>query len=94
MKNETQMATLIGLLDEAKDLSGQFSGGYSGNFFSAEEFHTALIESVDKLRNGDMSQLNELHFWFLPTSCWDDFIGMEGAFLANQISELLIEMIR
>jgi hypothetical protein len=92
VRKEVQIQQLIVFLDQARDLAGQFTGGYSGEFFSAEEFHTALAESIDQFKNGDESQLDRLYVWFLPTSCWDDFIGMEGMSLANEISELLSEI--
>jgi len=92
MAIETDIKLLMGLLTEAESLAGQFSGGYSGEFFSAEEFHTALVESISKLKSGDYSQLETLNLWFLPTSCWDDFVGSVGQDLANQISGLLVKM--
>jgi len=92
MTTETDNIKLIELLDKAEHLAGQFSGGYSGQFFSAEEFHLALVDSITKLKNGDKSQLYQLNIWFLPTSCWDDFIGRDGKDLANEISETLVKM--
>lgn len=77
------------LLDKAEKLASEFQGGYSGQFFSAEEFHQALFDSINKFKQGDNTQLDQLHIWFLPTSCWDDFIGIEGQALANEISGLL-----
>lgn len=92
MTKETDNIKLIELLDKAEHLAGQFSGGYSGQFFSAEEFHLALVYSITKLKNGDKSQLYQLNIWFLTTSCWDDFIGRDGQELANEISETLVKM--
>lgn len=92
MAPETDLQKLIELLDEAKRLAAQFSSGYSGRFSSAEEFHSALKDSIAKLKAGDASQLEKLHLWFLPTSCWDDFVGKEGQSLANDISNLLTKM--
>jgi hypothetical protein len=80
---------LIDLLDKAEKLASEFLGGYSGQFLSAEEFHQALVDSISKFKQGDNTQLDKLHNWFLPTSCWDDFIGIEGQTLGNEISELL-----
>ena len=37
LTTETDMKKLIELLDKAEHLAGQYSGGYSGQFFSAEE---------------------------------------------------------
>ena len=92
MTTETDNIKLIELLDKAEHLAGQFSGGYSGKLFSAEEFHLALVDSITKLKNGDKSQLYQLNIWFLPTSCWDDFVGRDGQDLANEISDLLVKM--
>jgi hypothetical protein len=83
---------LIELLDKAEDLVGQFSGGYSGQFLSAEEFHSAMVDSIIKLKSGDNSQLEKLNIWFLPTSYWDEFVGSEGQDLANQISDILVKL--
>lgn len=77
------------LLDRAEQLASKFSGGYSEEFDSAEEFHRELLATINRLKEGDRSQLNRLHTWFLPTSCWDDFIGKEGQSLANEINEIL-----
>lgn len=92
LTTKTNTKKLLGLLDQAEHLAGQFSGGCSGQFNSAEDFHLALSDSITKLKNGDNSQLDKLNIWFLPTSCWDDFVGTEGQELANQISDLLITM--
>ncbi len=92
MATETNTKKLLGLLDHAEHLAGQFSGGCSGQFYSAEEFHLALSDSIAKLKNGDYSQLDKLTIWFLPTSFWDDFVGSKGQELANEISDLLINL--
>jgi len=80
---------LITLLERAEALAGQFSGGYSNNFFSAEEFHAALVDSIIKLKEGDTDQLNNLWLWFAPTCDWDDFIHKDGENLANEIHPLV-----
>jgi hypothetical protein len=92
MTTETDNKKLIELLGKAEHLAGQFSGGYSGQFLSAEEFHSALVGSITKLKNGDKSELGKLNIWFLPTSCWDNFLGSDGQDFANQISDLLVKM--
>jgi hypothetical protein len=89
MTTQTNHTKLIDLLDKAKKLAGEFQGGYSGQFFSAEEFHQALFDSINKCKQGDKTQLDKLHIWFLPTSCWDYFIGKDGQYLANKITQLL-----
>jgi hypothetical protein len=80
---------LIKLLDKAEKLVSEYSGGYSGIFLSAEEFHKALKLSIEQFKNGDNSKLDEFYIWFAPTSAWDDFVGSEGENLANQIFEIV-----
>jgi hypothetical protein len=80
---------LFELLDKAIQISENFSGGYSGDFLSAEEFHTALKISVDKFKAGDDTQLNNLYIWFAPTCQWDDFVGSNGIELGDEIFNLL-----
>ena len=94
METTNDYKKLFGLLDNAEKLASEFSGCYSGQFLSAEEFHLALKESIDKLKQGDKTQLDDLNLWFLPTSCWDDFIGRDGQYLANEISEILLKLTR
>jgi hypothetical protein len=77
------------LLAKAEQLAREFRGSHSSQFLSAEEFHVALLGSINKLKQGDLSQLRQLHIWFLPSSCWDDFIGKDGQDLAKDITELL-----
>jgi len=94
MTTESKIKKLIELLEKAEHLASQFSAGYSGEFLSAEEFHKALSNSITKYKNGDNAQLEELQIWFLPTSCWDDFIGFqdeEG--LGDEINYLLDKVI-
>lgn len=83
---------LLKLLDEAEQLASEYSGGYSSQFGSAEEFHQALLFSINEFKGGDRSQLQKLHLWFLPTSAWDDFIGKEGEEIANKISGMLSKL--
>ena len=89
MPNQTTDTKLFDLLKKAEQLASEFHGGYSGEFLSAEEFNQALKESFSRLKQGDQTQLKKLKVWFLPSSCWVDFIGTEGQALANEISELL-----
>ena len=69
MTTESDKKKLFELLYKAEHLAGQYTGGYSGEFLSAEEFHSALVDSITKLKNGDNSQLDKLYISFLPTSC-------------------------
>ena len=80
---------LLAKLIEAEELASQFRGGYSNEFDSATDFHAALKLAVEAFSNGDDKQLSKIKTWFLPTSCWDDFIGLDGEDLANQISSLI-----
>jgi hypothetical protein len=90
--DNSKLERLIKLLDEAEKLVGKFSGGYTNNFFSAQEFHTALADSINKLKAGDIDQLNDLWLWFAPTCDWDDFIHKDGEDLANEIHPLVTEL--
>ena len=92
-KYKAKKVLLFKLLDEAQVLEGEYSGGYSTTFLSAEEFHIALKESIIKLKNGDLQQLNRLHIWFAPTCSWDDFVGNAGIELGNEIYELVNEIL-
>jgi hypothetical protein len=92
MIENSKLERLVELLDEAEKLAGQYTGGYSDHFFSAEEFHTALAASIQKLKAGDNDQLNTLWLWFAPSYDWDDFISKAGQDLANKIFGLLIEL--
>lgn len=83
---------LFELLDEAEKLAGEFSGGYSSLFDAAEDFHTALQTAIQKLKDGDRTQLTNIHFWFAPTCAWDNFIGMDGKDLANEIVAILTDI--
>src|SRR5438128_114503 len=80
------------LLDSAEELASHFTGGYSNHFFSAEDFHAALADSIAKLKSGDTDQLDILWLWFAPTCDWDDFIHGEGEDLANEIFPLLTDL--
>jgi|GEM_PF-889439 len=91
-RDNIKIEGLIKLLDKAENLAGQFTGGYSNNFLSAQEFHAALKDSIKKLKAGDNDQLNELWLWFAPTCDWDDFIQKEGEDLANEIHPLVTEL--
>lgn len=92
MTDNSKLDQLIDLLDEAEKLAGEFTGGYSNNFFSTQEFHAAIVDSINKLKEGDTDQLNSLGLWFAPTCDWDDFIGLDGMKLGNQIFPLISEL--
>ena len=67
--------SLIKDLKKSAEILSEFSGGYSGEHLSAEEFHQDLIDRIIKLENGDDSVLEDLWIWFAPTCQWDDFVG-------------------
>jgi len=93
MTTSRDYTKLLVLLDKAEQIASKFQGGYSGQFLSAQEFHQALLNSINKLKEGDKSQIDALFLWFAPTSCWDDFIGKEGEGLANEIFSLISKLI-
>ena len=93
-KYESNKELLFQLLDEAQELASKYSGGYSNTFLSAEEFHIALTESIEKLKNGDKEQLKKLHIWFAPTCDWDDFIQIDGLEIGNKLYEIIYEIIK
>jgi hypothetical protein len=92
MTDTSKLELLLKLLDEAEKLAKEFSGGYSNNFSSAQEFHAALADSIAKLKTGDNDQLNYFCLWFAPTCDWDDLIRQDGEDLANKIYPLSAEL--
>ncbi len=92
MTDNPKLERLYLLLGKAEELARQFSGGYSNHFLSAEEFHSALNDSIGKLKSGDTDQLNNLWLWFAPTSDCDDFIHQDGQEIANELFPLLTEL--
>lgn len=93
-KREKEMGELFELLDKAEKLASEFSGGYSNNFSSAEEFHSALVDSIRKLKSGNIQEINRLWLWFAPTCDWDDLIGIVGKDIANETFKLLSDLNR
>lgn len=85
---------LFELLDKAEYLASEFSKGYSSGFDSAEGFHKALQLAIQKLKDGDHTQLTTIQFWFAPTSAWDTFVGMDGQELGNEIYSILAPLVR
>ena len=67
--------SLIADLNKAEKILSTRSGGYSGEYLSAEEFHTDLVNRIKKLSDGDESVIEDLWIWFTPTCQWDDFVG-------------------
>lgn len=94
MSIKPEFNQLLTLLGKAQELSSQYTGGYSEHFFSAEEFHAELKKSIQNLKAGELNELSNLQLYFIPTSDWDDFIGFEGMDLANEIFEIISELIK
>lgn len=84
------MKSLIKYLKKAESKLSNYTGGYSGEILSAEEFHSKLVQSISKLEKGDDSVLDELWLWFAPTCAWDDFVGdIElGELIWNKLDKL------
>jgi len=66
-----------------------YSGGYSGEYLSAKEFHEDFKKAIEDYIKGDNSKLELFYIWFAPTCAWDDFVGKEGEYLANEIFEIV-----
>ena len=69
------MKSLIKHLHKAEIELSNWSGGYSGEHFSAEEFRSDLRDRINRLEKGDRSVIEDLWIWFAPTCQWDDFVG-------------------
>lgn len=67
--------SLIKDLKKAAETLSEYSGGYSGEHLSAEEFYRDLVDRINKFENGDDSVIEDLWIWFAPTCQWDDFVG-------------------
>ena len=91
MTDNSKLERLFKLLGEAETLVKDFTGGYSSNFFSAQEFHAALSASIIKLKEGSEDQVNDLWVWFAPAGDWDAFTHREGEALGNEIFQLLTD---
>lgn len=74
-------------LDSALKLVSEYSGGYSGVFLSAEEFHKAFSDELSDLKHQNVPDFKKICVWFAPASAWDDFVGMDDMELGNRIFE-------
>lgn len=83
---------LIQLLDKAEEVVSKCSGGYSGNFLSAEEFHKELSAAIQEYKRGDTKKLDLFYRWFVPSSTWDDFVGHKGEVLGDKIFDLITKV--
>ncbi len=73
--NRNKMESLIRNLKKAEKILSEYSGGYSGEHLSAEEFHKDIVDRIKRLESGDKSVIEDLWIWFAPTCQWDDFVG-------------------
>jgi len=73
--NPIKMELLINDLKKAEKILSEYSGGYSGEHLSAEEFHKDLLDRIKELEKGDENVIEDLWIWFAPTCQWDDFVG-------------------
>ena len=69
----------------AKKILSKYSGGCSGEFTSAEDFHEELVKAIDKIELGNETDLSDFFYWFAPASEWDNFVGKEGEEIGNKI---------
>lgn len=86
-QNVSGFGELLVDLNRAEKLLNKFTGGYSDEFFSAEEFHLALVDMIIALKSEKAVDLMKLYQWFAPTGAWDDFVGEGGVKLGNKIFE-------
>ncbi|PKP19221.1 MAG: hypothetical protein CVU07_00320 [Bacteroidetes bacterium HGW-Bacteroidetes-23] len=82
-----ELFELFNDLEKAEKLLAQFNGGYSEVFFTAEDFHKSLVEEINEKKYENVPDFRQICMWFAPTSVWDDFVGVDGMELANQIYE-------
>lgn len=83
---------LIFLLVKAEKMVSNYTGGYSGEYLSAEEFYNDLRTAIEDFKNGDNTKLDQFYIWFAPTCAWDDFVGQEGENLGNEIFEIVTRL--
>ena len=82
-----ELFELFNDLEQAELKLSEISGGYSGIFSSAKEFHKEFVEELNDLKHQNIPDFKRICIWFAPTSAWDDFIGLSGIELGNRIYE-------
>lgn len=87
---KTPIQFLINDLKEAEKILSEYSGGYSGEHMSAEEFHQDLKARIVELENENEAVLEDVWIWFAPTCQWDDFVG--DAELGERIFQQIIAL--
>lgn len=88
--SKNYIQSLINDLKEAEKILSEYSGGYSGQYISAEEFHKDLKDRIFKLENGNEAVLEDLWIWFAPSCQWDEFVG--DAILGERIFQQIIAL--
>ena len=74
-KEKSIIKLLVLDLKKAEKILMEYSGGYSGEYLSAEEFLKDLTKNIAELESGNTNVINDLWIWFAPTCQWDDFVG-------------------
>jgi hypothetical protein len=84
---------LITELEAAEKYLSEFSGGWSNEFMSAEEFHAAFKKELTALKKDHKRSLSTFVIWFMPTSEWDDLTNSDSLSteFGNRIYKLLLE---
>ncbi|MCF8387390.1 MAG: hypothetical protein K9G47_05870 [Bacteroidales bacterium] len=77
---------MIYKLEKAEKMLSKYSGCYSGEYFSAEEYYNDFKIALNELKNGDNSKPDLFYRRFASSYHWDDYVGTEGIKLGNDIS--------
>ena len=83
---------LVQRLEKAERILSKYSGGYSGEYLSAEEFHKDLKNAIKEYKNGNQKKLDQFYIWFAPTYQWDDFVREEGINLGDEIFDVISKL--
>lgn len=83
---------LVAKLEKAERVLAKYSGGYSGEHLSAEDFHVNLKSVIKDYKNGNKDSLDKLYIWFAPTGDWDDIVGLKGQRLGEHIFGMVDEL--
>ncbi len=89
---ELELQELFNDLELALKQLSDYSGGYSGEFLSAEDFHDTVSRELNKLKDQNVPDFKNIWLWFAPTSAWDDFVGIKGLELGNRIFEKVSQL--
>ncbi len=84
-KRGKSLLKALNMIDTAIDILEEYTGGFSGTYNSVEEFRESLMKRVRKIERGDITPLTSIYIDFLPSEAWDNFVGNEGAKLADKI---------